>query len=110
MVTVMVSFVSLGFFLFVEAYMAIVLTVHASGMGVPRSGSSPLEVTVYDVKKLPGPVHHVRALTGVTPVTRNVGSLVPGGPGSPAAPVAPVGPTGPCGPVNPVAPVGPGAP
>jgi hypothetical protein len=39
--------VSLMPFLFVEAYIAIVLRLQPTGMGAPRIGSSPDEVEVY---------------------------------------------------------------
>jgi hypothetical protein len=41
MVKVIVSAVSLALLLLVDAYNAIVVRLHATGMGAPRTGSSP---------------------------------------------------------------------
>jgi hypothetical protein len=110
--------VSLMPFLFVEAYIAIVVRLQPTGIGAPRIGSSPDDVELAYVKKLVGPVHHRATLPGAIPDMRNVGPPVPGLPAGPVAPVGPAGPVAPVGPtipipigpVAPVAPVGPAGP
>ena len=90
---------------FLEAYIAIELRVHATGIGLPRAGSWPLDAELTKLKKLDGPVHHV-AFDGATPAARKMGPI-PVAPVAPAGPIGPSGPVAPAGPAGPVGPIGP---
>jgi hypothetical protein len=71
--------------LFVDAYIDIDETSHATGNGAPRAGSSPEDVNEYEEKKLPVPVHH-RSAAGATPETRNIGGALAAGAAKAAGP------------------------